>query len=109
VMVSARLRNKLDAVFGSKQNPKSLPYPKASPAFPGSIRSLSQSITDDSPQTTSASAIILMGHKLAHNANGNRGIQFGLARHAVSDLSGASRTGLRAKRAHLSVSAKERS
>jgi hypothetical protein len=109
VMVSARLRNKMDAVFGSKQNPRSLPYPKASLAIPGSNRSLSQSITDDSPQTTSASVINLIGHGLAHDVNKNRWIRFGLAKRALGDLSGESRTGLRAERAYLSGSAKERS
>ena len=109
MMVSARLRKKMDAVLGGKQNPKSLPYPKASLAIPGSNRSLSQSITDDAPRITSTSVIILASHRLAHNTNKNRWIRFGLAKRASGDLSDESRTDLRAERAHLSVSAKERS
>lgn len=52
MMALARLRPKLDAVLGSKRNPRSLPYPKASLASPGSTRSLAKPITAQSPQTT---------------------------------------------------------
>ncbi len=104
MMVSARLRHKLDAVRGSKLNPRSLPYPKASLAIPGSIRSLSQSIIDDSPQTTTSSVIVRIGRKLAHIPSRTRGIRFGPAR--LLDLFGAPRSALRAKGARLSISGK---
>lgn len=69
MMFSARLRPSLDTVLGSKQNPRSLPYPKASLEMPGSIRSLSQTITYDSPQARESSPIVRFGHK---NQTGSR-------------------------------------
>ena len=63
MMFSERLRSNLDTLLGSKRNPKSLPYPKASLETPGSIRSLSQTITYDSPWTTKCSLIVRLGHE----------------------------------------------
>ena len=62
MMFSERLRPNLDTLLGSKRNPKSLPYPKASLETPGSIRSLSQTIASDSPHTTECSLIVRLGH-----------------------------------------------